>query len=221
MKKISLSEEFKTIFPKIELTAISADVKYEKYNPKLWNEINTETQRIEQLDAEKIKQIPPIFSTRQAYKKLGKEPSRYRPSAEALYRRLTQKKGMYQINNLVDTINLISLKTGYSIGGYDEEKISGNITLKKANNSDKYHAIGRGNFNINNLPVFFDEKGPFGSPTSDSERTKITDTTKKILLIIIKFEQQTNCENKVENKIKKYCYGKNIIKVKVKGTSIN
>ena len=66
-----------------------------------------------------------IKASRQAYKQLGKEPSRYRVSSEALIRRILQNKGLYKINNVVDTNNLISIETGYSVGSYDLEKIQG------------------------------------------------------------------------------------------------
>ena len=68
-----------------------------------------------------------IKASRQAYKQLGKEPSRYRVSSEALIRRILQNKGLYKINNVVDTNNLISIETGYSVGSYDLEKIQGDI----------------------------------------------------------------------------------------------
>jgi len=213
MRKIVLSEELKEIVPATKLGIISANVEFEKQNKELWAEIEKESQRIEKYTTETIKDIPAILSSREAYKALGKEPSRYRPSAEALHRRLIQGKGMYQISNLVDTINLASLKTGYSIGGFDESKIFGDITFQKGSAEDEYIAIGRGLLNIDSLPVLYDEVGPFGSPTSDSERTKITQKTKKIFLVVINFGGHANFENDIiliKTLIEKYCNGKEI-----------
>ncbi len=87
----------------------------------------------------------------------------------------------------MDTINLASIKTGYSIGGYDYDKIQGDIVFDVGRSDDEYQAIGRGKINVENLPVFRDEIGAFGSPTTDSVRTMITDTTQRVLLIVINF----------------------------------
>jgi len=213
MIKITISDKIKIAIPNVILGAIIADVKYQEKNIDLWKDIEIETLRISKLDTEFSKTIPQILSTRQAYKNLGKEPSRYRPSAEALYRRIIQGKGMYQINNLVDSINLESLKTGYSIGGFDANKITGKVTFDAGDSETQYQAIGRGTMNIENLPVFYDEIGAFGSPTSDSERTKITPETKKIFLIVLNLGGHSEFNETVQefvDIIKKYCFGENI-----------
>ncbi len=213
MIKIQISEQIKTAIPSVELGVISANVKFEKKNILLWQAIDEQISRITKLTTEGIKTIPQIHSTRLAYKTLGKEPSRYRPSAEALHRRLVRGKGMYQINNLVDTINLASIATGYSIGGYNEEKIDGKIIFKSGDAQSEYQAIGRGLMNIENLPVFYDNIGAFGSPTSDSERTMITDSTNKILLIVMNFGGHPNFTselNQIVKMIEDFCYGSEI-----------
>jgi DNA/RNA-binding domain of Phe-tRNA-synthetase-like protein len=196
--QIEISDTIKKAIPKIKLGIISADVIFQKYNKKLWIDINTEIDRIKKLSTEEVKKIPQIAATRKAYSKLGKEPSRYRPSAEALHRRIVLGKEMYQISNIVDTINLASLKTGFSIGGYDADKIQGNIIFDVGKKTDDYQAIGRGKLNIENLPVFFDDIGAFGSPTSDSVRTMITNKTQKILLIVMDFGNDKNFNEKIE-----------------------
>jgi DNA/RNA-binding domain of Phe-tRNA-synthetase-like protein len=128
-----------------------------------------------------------VAATRQAYKALGKDPSRYRPSAEALLRRIALGKGLYRINNVVDVINLVSLRTGYSIGGYDAGRISPPVTFRRAGAGESYEAIGRGPINLEGLPVFADSQGPFGSPTSDSARTMVSAATTSLLMVIIGF----------------------------------
>ncbi len=127
-----------------------------------------------------------VAATRQAYKALGKDPSRYRPSAEALLRRIALGKGLYRINNVVDVINLVSLRTGYSIGGYDADRITPPVTFRRAA-AESYEAIGRGPINLEGLPVFGDGGGPFGSPTSDSARTMVSPATGRLLMVIIGF----------------------------------
>lgn len=138
---------------------------------------------------EEIHAMPALSATRSAYKILGKDPSRYRPSAEALLRRVIQGKGLYEVNNVVDCLNLVSVQTGFSIGGYDAEKINGPIQLGRGEAGEPYAAIGRGALNIEGLPVLRDEQGAFGSPTSDSQRTMVTPQTKWFLAVFFDFEK--------------------------------
>lgn len=84
-------------------------------------------------------------ATREAYKRCGKDPGRYRPSAEALRRRLMRGIPLYQIDTLVDLINLVSLRTGHSIGGFDADKIQGNrLELGIGKAEEPFEGIGRG-----------------------------------------------------------------------------
>lgn len=135
-----------------------------------------------------IAEWPAIAGTRRAYRALGKDPARYRPSAEALLRRVKQNRDLYRINPVVDVNNLISIRTGYSIGCYDSNRIDGPIVFRRAGAGESYRGIGRADLNLEGLPVFADRQGPFGSPTSDSERTRIAGDTRDILMILIGFE---------------------------------
>jgi len=192
MKNVRISDTIKIAVPKIKLGLISANVVFEKNNSGLQEAINDEIRRISEMLIENVKNIPQIMFSREAYKALGKEPARYRLSAEALHRRIIKGKGIYKISNLVDTINLASVKTGYSIGGYDEEKIKGDILFDLGKAGEDYVAIGRGKMNIESLPVFRDDVSAFGSPTSDSVRTMITENTSRIFLIVINFGGHEN-----------------------------
>ena len=84
----------------------------------------------------------------------------------------------------MDLINLVSLKTGYSIGGFDDDQIKGDLVLGVGKADEKFEAIGRGFLNIEGLPVYRDEVGGIGTPTSDEERTKITPSTTRLLMLI-------------------------------------
>lgn len=134
-----------------------------------------------------IHDVQPLRDTRSAYKSFGKDPSRYRPSAEALLRRVANGKGLYQVCNVVDVLNLVSVETGFSIGGYDLEKIDGSIELGIGAENEHYSAIGRGELNIHCLPVLRDSLGAFGSPASDSTRTMVTDRTIYFLAVFFDF----------------------------------
>jgi len=128
--------------------------------------------------------MPAVKALKQSYKRLGKDPNRYRPAAESLLRRVSKGKGLYFVNNVVDCLNLVSVKTGFSICGYDLNRIKGNISLGAGQPGEPYQGIGRGDLNIESLPVFRDESGAFGTPTSDSSRTLIDEETQYVLMII-------------------------------------
>lgn len=184
--KINLSDKIKQTCPEFRAGIICATVTNSQENLLLWEEITNECELLKQsFSLEQINQRPPILATRNAYKRTGKDPNRYRPSAEALTRRIVRNLGLYRINTLVDLINLVSLRSGYSIGGFDAEKIAGKeLTLGIGQAGELFHGIGRGPLNIEGLPVYRDAVGGIGTPTSDEERTKITLDTRKILIII-------------------------------------
>lgn len=129
-----------------------------------------------------------IQSTRKAYKALGKEPNRYRCSAEAMCRRIAKERGLYYINNVVDINNYLSIKSGYSMGTYDLAHITGEITWMRAPEGTVYQGIGKDVLNIEYLPVLCDAEGAFGNPTSDNTRAMITDATQEILLVYYCFD---------------------------------
>ncbi len=186
--EIRISADIKNINPSTSLGFVEARCNNSEHNDSLWLLITAETIRIRQmLSFDEIKNLPAVAATRGMYSACGKDPSRYRPSAEALMRRIVKGQDLYQINTLVDIINFISLKTGFSIGGFDVSKIQGNVEAGIGRPDELYHAIGRGLLNIENLPVLRDEKGAIGSPTSDEERTSIGTDTIQILLVFYDF----------------------------------
>ncbi|MGE5427036.1 MAG: B3/4 domain-containing protein, partial [Methylococcaceae bacterium] len=128
MPKISISEEIKRNCPKLRLGCIEASVKVEESNAALLAEIDKKLESLQQsLVIEDISKLPAIEASRKGYRACGKDPARYRLSAEALLRRIVSGKGLYRISNVVDQLNLVSVMSGFSIGGYDAEKIAGDI----------------------------------------------------------------------------------------------
>ena len=186
MKKITISDELKIKVSGVELHAIECDVTVMEEQQGLWQLIDDMTTELSRnLKIEDISKIPAILASRQAYRACGKDPARYRLSSEALLRRVVKGSGLYRINNVVDQLNLVSISTGYSIGGYDVDKIVGDMEFGIGKTDEPYVGIGRGELNIENLPVFRDCNGAFGTPTSDSERTSVTLHTKRFLMVII------------------------------------
>lgn len=183
--KITLSSEFKEKFPEFSAIVLKCKVKNTPSSDDLWQEIEKECNHILSLyKLEEINKRPEILATRQAYKILGKDPNRYRPSAEALCRRIVRGIPLYKVDTLVDIINLVSIKSGFSIGGFCADKIKGDVTLGIGTKDDVFEAIGRGLLNIEGLPVYRDAEGGIGTPTSDNERTKISLDTTNLLMII-------------------------------------
>ena len=188
MRKITISEELAVKVPGIQLLCISCEVVYEEVNTLLWTEIEAEIARIATaVTIEKISGMPAIAASRSAYKACGKDPARYRLSAEALLRRVVNRNELYQVCNVVDALNLVSITTGFSIGGYDNEKIGGEVVFGIGNSGEPYSGIGRGDLNIEGMPDFRAEAGAFGTPTSDSVRTSVTASTRNFLMVIIDF----------------------------------
>lgn len=186
MKRIFISDKIKSLCPNLIVASLECSVINSKNSLQLWEEINHLIEEIKNTcKIEEVNKLPAIAATRTAYKALGKDPNRYRPSAEALRRRVVREMDLYKINTIVDVINYVSLKTGYSIGGFDADKIDGDaVTLGIGASNDKFEAIGRGELNIEFLPLYRDKVGGIGTPTSDEERTKIDVDTKNILVII-------------------------------------
>lgn len=188
MTAILISKELKEKVPDLKLSVIECDVFVLETSDLLWDDIRKKTGELSaDLKTEQISKIPAIAASRKAYKACGKDPARYRLSAEALLRRVAKNKALYQVNNVVDVLNLVSITTGFSIGGFDSDKISGKVLFGIGTAADPYEGIGRGRLNIEFLPTFRDEKGAFGTPTSDSERTAVSQITKRFLMIIIDF----------------------------------
>ncbi|MGB4567710.1 MAG: phenylalanine--tRNA ligase beta subunit-related protein [Dysgonamonadaceae bacterium] len=212
--RITIGEEIYAVCPAFCFASIEAKVKNTPYNRELWNEIETFSASFRETHwMGDIKKRIPIHATRQTYKALGKDPNRYRPSAEALCRRIVKGIELYRINTLVDLINLLSLKTGYSIGGFDANKIRGNLTLGVGKAGEKFEGIGRGLLNIEGLPVYRDEQGGIGTPTSDEERTKIDSDTSRLLMIINAYSGKQGLPEAVDygvELLKKYAHAQEI-----------
>lgn len=184
--KVEVSTEMHSVCPDFVGACITANIKNTEYSAELWREIDALGDEYRNtLTTESLKTMESIQATRRIYKLCGKDPSRYRPSGEALVRRVLQGKQLYQIDTLVDLINLASMKYGYSIGAFDGEKFSGDkLTLGIGREGEPYEGIGRGMLNIAGLPVYRDSIGGVGTPTSDHERTKVTLSTTRLLVLV-------------------------------------
>lgn len=182
---VKISPEVAAAAPGLHVIVVEANVKNPPTSDSLWEEIRAEAARLHQMPMELVNKRPAIAATRSAYKALGKEPNRYRPSAEALTRRCVKGLELYRTLTIIDLTNLLSLITGHSIGAFDREAIEGGtLTLGVGREGEPYEAIGRGQLNIACLPVFRDAVGGVGTPTSDNDRTKLSEHTLRLLMTI-------------------------------------
>jgi len=188
MKNVAIDKRLKEKLPhyccavlsfKINISAADDAFKIEMAN--LANEVKAS------LTLESLLKLPRIHAARSGYKTLGKDPSRYRLATESLLRRLIKGNGLYYVNNAVDIGNVLSIKTMRSVAVLDEAKIQGDVIIRIGDDAP-YEGIGRGLINVENIPVYCDEIGPFGSPTSDTLRTSIQEVTTEILLFIMSFD---------------------------------
>lgn len=195
---IEISDELRAKAPGVGLGVLTASVVVTEHEEGLWTEIDARVAALaSMLASTEISEIPEIAATRRAYKALGKDPSRYRNSAEALSRRISQGKGLYRVNTVVDVNNLVSLETYYSIGLYDRRYVSGPVVFRPGREGETYQGIAKGEINLDGLPVFADDEGPFGNPSSDSARTMIRLDTTEILMAIISFSGPSGLERAV------------------------
>ncbi len=197
MIQINISDQIRAAAPGLRVIQFEADVRNQLTSDALWQVLLDEEAAVKHTYAiSDIAHRPGIAATRSAYKALGKEPNRYRPSAEALCRRAVQGKGLYRITTLVDIINILSMRSGYSIGGFDRDKIIGEtLTLGVGMNGEPFQAIGRGQLNIESLPVYRDAAGGIGTPTSDADRTKLTEDTTRLLMTVNVYGEEMSDED--------------------------
>ncbi len=137
-----------------------------------------------ELEDKKVTDLEGIKEWREIFKKAGKDPNRYRPSAEALYRRVQKQNYLQTVHSAIDVNNFFSLEYQVPIGIYDSDKLDGDIELRLGEEDEQYTGLnGRPN-SLHNLIVSADEHGAFGSPFVDSERTAVSTDTKNALQII-------------------------------------
>jgi DNA/RNA-binding domain of Phe-tRNA-synthetase-like protein len=186
--KLAIDPALKLKCPRVALGLLTAQVVTGETSSGLLEEMKSCATGILKLpEPRAVLESPKILATRAGYKALGKDPARYRGSAEALLRRIISGKEFPHINSVVDIINLVSVESRLSIGLYDLAHVQGDIMFRAGRAGESYKGIGKYDLNLEGLPVFCDDAGPHGSPTSDSERTMVTSATRSVAAIVISF----------------------------------
>jgi len=122
-------------------------------------------------------EIATVKAVRTIFHRTGVDPTRYRPSSEALLRRVVKGKGLYFINSVVDVVNYFSLKTLLPMGVFDADSVKPPMEFRAGRRGETYQGVGRDVLNLEGFPLMADAEGPFGSAVSDSVRTRVTDRT--------------------------------------------
>lgn len=186
--KLSIDPTLKKKCPSVALGCVTAQVRTSDSPLELLGEMDLcEAGILKNADPRAILDAPAISATRAGYRALGKDPARYRGSAEALLRRIISGKHFPSINCVVDIINLVSVESRLPIGLYDLSKVQGDMVFRTGRRGETYKGIGKFDLNLEDLAVFCDAIGPHGSPTSDSERTMVTSSTERVAAILISF----------------------------------
>lgn len=141
-------------------------------------------QRSEAMMRESVRDDGVVEAVRTMYKRVGLDPTRTRPSSEALLRRVRRGEELPSINNLVDVINWCSLESGLPFGLYDLDRIAGRVTLRLGRPGEQYAGIRKDLVHVAGRLALVDDDGPFGNPSSDSARTMVTAHTTRALVVI-------------------------------------
>jgi DNA/RNA-binding domain of Phe-tRNA-synthetase-like protein len=212
--RIRIDADLKKKCPRAALGCVTARVQPGPSPVALVGEMNQRELEIQELPFPRgVLESPEVETVRKAYKTLGKDPARYRGSAEALLRRIVAGKGFPQINAVVDAINLVSVESRLPVGLYDLAHVVGDIVFRAGRAGETYKGIGKYDLNLEGMPVFADSVGPHGSATSDSERTMVTAATKDVLAVIVSFsgpETLDRWTKRLEALLSEYAAGRDV-----------
>jgi DNA/RNA-binding domain of Phe-tRNA-synthetase-like protein len=191
--ELSIDRALKECVPAISIGLLSACVTVSESNADLVSDITrfiSETRA--SLDLSKISAIQQFHDLRKMYRDLGKDPTRYRSAPEALYRRILRGDGFPHVNTLVDASNFLSIKMLRAIGTYDRATLKAPLLFKIGQPGDTFQNLKGGLTNGDRLPLLCDDIGPFGSPSVDSERSKVELTTQTILMVMLSVSGSEN-----------------------------
>ena len=171
MLSIHIDASIRTACPEAAIGCLTTHVQTQPSPAPLLSLLEEEERRLSARTVARIGENTAVAATRDAYRAFGKDPHRYRNSAEAMMRRLAQGKGLYTINNVVEINNLLSLQSGYSMGAYDSGMLSGSLNWRVGQEGERYPGIGKEAINLQGLPVLL-AKNVFLPPLNRLKRSK-------------------------------------------------
>jgi DNA/RNA-binding domain of Phe-tRNA-synthetase-like protein len=154
--------------------------------------------------------IDGVGENRSMFHRLGVDPTKTRPSSEALLRRVLKGQDLPSINPIVDVCNLASLEHQLPLGLYDRARIRGSVFARLGRKGEGYDGIRKGHINLDGRPLLADDGGAFGAPTSDSARTQVTEATNALLVIVYRPLSRPNDDlssmlGRVADLLTRYC----------------
>jgi DNA/RNA-binding domain of Phe-tRNA-synthetase-like protein len=162
--------------------------------------------------------IPGVAETRALFHRLDIDPTKTRPSSEALLRRVLQGKGLPRVHPLVDACNLCSLEQQLPLGLYDRDLVKGSVAVRVGRDNEGYPGIRKQWVNLTGRLLLADEDGPFGAPTSDSRRTSVTSGTSSALVVVFSPPERagdlSTALERIADVLGRYC-GAKVISVRV------
>ncbi|GED34049.1 tRNA-binding protein [Brevibacillus centrosporus] len=199
MMKVQLDATVSERLPRLSLGILHYSGASVSDSPKmLQGRINyfVEGLRLEH-DVSKLTEIEGIREWRAAFKQAGIDPSRYRPSSEALLRRLLQGNAFFWINSAVDINNFFSVHHALPFGIYDQDQLVGDVVFRIGRADDIYEGLNGREVNMEGKLLLADENGAFGSPIVDSKRTSVTESSRNLMQVIF-FHEQVSAQKQDE-----------------------
>ncbi|MGM0878022.1 MAG: B3/B4 domain-containing protein [Bacillota bacterium] len=184
--EIQISDELKQLIPKFHIGVVRYQDIHISDSPQMLKgrlRLFQESLYFDYTD-KKVTDIPAINEWRKLFKTVGTDPNRYRPSNEALYRRVQKQQFLHTVNSAVDLNNFLSLQYQIPLGIYDVSKLDGDVMIKLGTEQDSYVAINEREVSLTNKILSADQLGPFGSPFVDSKKTAVTINTTEALHLI-------------------------------------
>ncbi|HEX6291435.1 MAG TPA: phenylalanine--tRNA ligase beta subunit-related protein [Herpetosiphonaceae bacterium] len=190
MVVVTLDPHVQQLLPKLLVGLVEAEqLRVQAHDAGLWSMLEELCEHLRfELKGKVAADHPHVAATRRAYRALGDDPTHYRPANEALLRRVLSHRALPQINVVVDINNYISLAHGFAVGCYDLAQIVGAAVVRRGEDGEQYEPIGKQAVDATNRLALADERGIFGSPTADSQRTMVTAETQRVLVAIFGFE---------------------------------
>ncbi len=191
-------------------------VKFERTNPDLEDFKEKIIEEVkENYDIESLKDVPIFRAYRDFFWRAGVDPTKIRPAAEALIRRVLGGKTIPTINNIVDAYNLASIKSGIALAAFDEDRLQGDLRMRFSRKGERFLGIGMSEpkeLQGGEIIVSDDVKLVAIYPYRDADETKVTEATKKVLLMIcgvpgISKEELIYTSDIAEEYITKFCGG--------------
>jgi len=178
--------EIRIELPGVKLGVVEADeLQVVLVHPQLGPQMDERCERKRrEFTVESLAEAEAIRAVRGMFREWGMDPSKYRPSSEALLRRVVRGQGLYRVSNVVDICNIGSIETGWPFGCYDRARIFPPMLLRKGRTGESYEGIGKKRWHLEGRPVLADAQGPFGSPISDSTRSMITESARGVVAVI-------------------------------------